>query len=222
VADELIDLTAVLAPEGEASMADEDSALLEGLVGGAAWAYEVLIQRFQQPVFNLVSRLLWDPSEACDVVQEVFLKVFRKIGFFRGDSSLKTWVYRIAVNEAHNHCRWSGRHRGYEVGLEGDEEGRGYRETLPAHGPSPYDYALDQERRRVVEAALAELSPSFRSVVVLRDIEDLSYDEIAAILNLPMGTVKSRILRGREALRRSLEKRLEPGPELRLWPQLVE
>lgn len=222
MADELMSMAAVLDPEVETSRPDQDASLIEGLEEGAAWAYEALIQLYQQPVFNLVSRLLWDPSEACDVVQEVFLKVFRKIDSFRGESSLKTWVYRIAVNEAHNHCRWSGRRRGHEVGLEGDEEGRGYRETLPAHGPSPYDYTLDQERHRMVEAALAELSPSFRSAVVLRDVEDLSYEEIAAILNLPMGTVKSRILRGREALRRLLEKRLEPGPELRLWPQLVE
>jgi RNA polymerase sigma-70 factor (ECF subfamily) len=222
VADELMNVAAVLVPEVDSSRQDEDASLLEGLEEGAAWAYETLIQRYQQPVFNLVSRLLWDPSEACDVVQEVFLKVFRKIDSFRRDSSLKTWVYRIAVNEAHNHCRWSGRHRGHEVGLEGDEECRGYHETLPADGPSPYDYALNQERNRMVEAALAELSPAFRPAVVLRDVEDLSYEEIAAILNLPMGTVKSRILRGREALRRLLEKRLEQGPELRLWPQVVE
>jgi RNA polymerase sigma-70 factor (ECF subfamily) len=222
VADKLIEFAELLPAETESSRAEDDSSLVEGLQQGAEWAYEGLIQRFQQPIFNLVSRLLWDPGDACDVVQEVFLKVFRKIGSFRRESSLRTWVYRIAVNEAHNHCRWSGRHRGHEVGLEGDEEGRGYREALPAHGPSPYDYALDQERRRMVETALAELSPSYRSVVVLRDVEDLSYDEIAAILNLPMGTVKSRILRGREALRRLLEKRLDPGPELQLWPQLVE
>ncbi len=220
MADKLIDLSELLPPE---TGAEEDSSLVDGLQQGAEWAYEGLIERFQQPVYSLVSRLLWDPTDACDVVQDVFLKIFRKIGSFRGESSLKTWVYRIAVNEAHNHCRWSGRHRGHEVGLESeDDNGGACRETLSSAGPSPYDYALDRERHRMVEEALAQLSPAFRSAVVLRDVEDLRYEEIAEILGLPLGTVKSRILRGREALRRQLEKRLEPGPELQFWPQLVE
>jgi RNA polymerase sigma-70 factor (ECF subfamily) len=222
VADELRERGVELAAEASAGREEEEACLSDGLRQGAEWAYEDLIQRFQQPVFNLVSRLLWDPNDVCDVVQEVFLKVFRKIGSFRGDSSLKTWVYRIAVNEAHNHCRWTGRHRGHEVGLEGEEEARSYRDTLPSLGCSPYEFALDRERHRMVEAALADLSPGFRSVVVLRDVEDLSYEEIADIVGLPLGTVKSRILRGREALRRQLEKRLEPAPELHLSPQLVE
>lgn len=100
---------------GEFAASDgEDERLLEGLREGAESAYEALIHRYQQPVYNMVSRMLRDPSEACDVVQEVFLKVFRKVDAFRGQSSLKTWIYRIAVNEAHNHCRWYGRHRRQE------------------------------------------------------------------------------------------------------------
>ena len=220
--EELTSYDSLLEEEAGESSLGGDELLLEGLRAGSDWAYESLLTTFQQPVYNLVSRLLWDSSDACDVVQEVFLKVFRKVRSFRGESSLRTWVYRIAVNEAHNHGRWHGRHRGQEVELESSEDARGYRDTLPAPGDSPYDYALDCERHRLVEAALAELSPSFRSVVVLRDIEDLSYEEIAEVLGLPLGTVKSRILRGREALRRHLEKHLEPGPELHLSPQLVE
>jgi RNA polymerase sigma-70 factor (ECF subfamily) len=199
-----------------------DGRLIEGLRAGDNAAYEALLGRFQEPVFNLVSRLMKDTGEACDVVQEVFLKVFRKIDSFRGDSSLKTWIYRIAVNEAHNHGRWNGRHRRQEVGLEGDEDSRRYCDILAAPGGSPFDYVLDRERHRLVEAALAELSPSFRSVVVLRDVEDLSYEEIAEILDVPLGTVKSRILRGREALRRELEKRMERDPGFHLSPQIVE
>ena len=94
-----------------------DSRLVEGLRQGTEAAYEALIAEYQQPVFNLAVRLLSDSSDASDVVQEVFLKVFRKIGAFRGDSSLKTWIYRIAVNEAYNYQRWFGRHRKQEVGL---------------------------------------------------------------------------------------------------------
>ena len=222
MADELTDFGVRLDEEECAEREQGDSRLAEGLRQGAEWAYEGLIDRFQQPVYNLISRLLWDPNDVCDVVQEVFLKVFRKIGAFRGDSSLKTWVYRIAVNEAHNHCRWSGRHRGHEVGLESEEDARSYRDTLRSSGRSPYEFALERERHRMVEAALASLTPAFRSVVVLRDVEDLSYEEIAEILGLPLGTVKSRILRGREALRRQLEKKLEPAHEFHLSPQLVE
>lgn len=201
---------------------EPDENLVEGLCAGEDAAYEALLERYQQPVFNLVSRLLRDSDDACDVVQEVFLKVFRKIGTFRGDSTLKTWIYRIAVNEAHNHSRWNGRHRRQEVGLEGGEDERGYCDTLSAPGDSPFDYVLDQERHRLVESALADLNPSFRSVIVLRDVEDMSYEEIAEILQIPLGTVKSRILRGREALRMELEKRLEREPGFQLSPQLVE
>jgi RNA polymerase sigma-70 factor, ECF subfamily len=208
-------------PEESLPLEEPDEHLIAGLRAGDEVAYEALLGRFQQPVFNLVSRLLKDTGEACDVVQEVFLKVFRKIDYFRGDSSLKTWIYRIAVNEAHNHGRWNGRHRRQEVGLDGGEDSRGPCDTLSAPGDSPFDYVLDRERHRLMEAALAGLSPSFRSVVVLRDVEDLSYEEIAEILDVPLGTVKSRILRGREALRRELEKRLERDPAFHFSPQIV-
>lgn len=197
--------------------------LVEGLRRGEEKAYEVLITDFQQPVYNLVSRLLSDPADACDVVQEVFLKIFRKIGAFRGDSSLKTWIYRVAVNEAYNYQRWYGRHRRQEVGLENEEEGSlSYYQTVPDPGRSPYDSAADREQHALVEAALNHLNPSFRAAVVLRDIEELSYEEIADVLQVAMGTVKSRILRGREALRKELAGRLEPEPALRWTPQPAE
>ncbi|MGQ9633756.1 MAG: sigma-70 family RNA polymerase sigma factor [Bryobacteraceae bacterium] len=199
-----------------------ETRLVEGLRAGEESAYEALIQQFQQPVYNLVARLLADPAEACDVVQEVFLKVFRKIGSFRGDSSLKTWIYRIAVNEAHNHSRWHGRHHRNQVGLEEAGEARSVSEGLVSPGVSPYEYVLGQEWQHMLEAALAELDPPFRSVLVLRDVEDLSYEEISQILQLPLGTVKSRILRGREALRRSMERLMEAKAVFQLSPQLVE
>ncbi len=200
---------------GDAPEVSADEQLIEGLRTGAEDAYETLISRFQQPVYGIVLRLMADPSEACDVVQEVFVKIFRNINGFRGDSSLKTWIYRIAVNEAHNHRRWFGRHRRQEVGLEGEEgNSRGYQDTLSDPGTSPFDAALSHEQRALIESALAGLGPVFRSAVILRDIEDLSYEEIAAVLQVNLGTVKSRILRGREALRKKLTGRLEPGPAL--------
>ncbi|MGE5646775.1 MAG: RNA polymerase sigma factor [Acidobacteriota bacterium] len=201
----------------------DDAWLVEGLRNGTEAAYEALTNEYQQPVYNLVLRLLNDPTDACDVVQEVFLKVFRKIGAFRGESSLKTWIYRIAVNEAYNYKRWFSRHRKQEVGLETEEEGSmSYHLKLSDPGLSPFDCASGHEQHALVEAALARLNPSFRSAVVLRDIEEMSYEEIAEILQIALGTVKSRILRGRDALRKELAGRLEPQPALHWISQPAE
>ena len=200
----------------------EDHALLASLRAGADEAYETLIGRFQQPVYNLVYRLMNDPADAADVTQEVFLKIFRKICSFKGNSSLKTWIYRIAVNEAYNHRRWFSRHQRHEVVPTREDDTRFYEGTFADQGRSPFDLTLDHETRALVEDALAKMNPNFRAVVVLRDIEDLSYEEIAGVLDISLGTVKSRILRGREALRRILEGRLEPEPSLRWSPQAVE
>ncbi len=219
----MADATFHLGEVGSFEISREDARLLQGLREGAESSYEALIAEYQQPVYNLVSRLLNEPSDASDVVQEVFIKVFRKIGAFRGDSSLKTWIYRIAVNEAYNYKRWFSRHRKQEVGLENDDEGSlSYYQKLSDPGRSPFDSASDHEQHALVEAALARLNSSFRAAVVLRDIEELSYEEIAEILQIALGTVKSRILRGREALRKELAGQLEPEPALRWTPQPAE
>lgn len=201
----------------------EEDALLTGLCHGDEQAYEILIQRYQQPVYNLVCRLANDPSDAADIVQEVFLKVFRNIRSFRHGSSLKTWIYRIAVNEAYNHRRWFSRHRRQEVALSPGEEAPTFTGSFADPGRTPFDQAADHETHALVEAALEKLNPRFRAAVVLRDIEDLSYEEIAAVLELSLGTVKSRILRGREALRKVLEGRLASETSVTWSPQpLVE
>ncbi len=202
---------------------DNESALIYDLRAGDGAAYEKLIDKFEQPVFNLVSRVMDDPADAADVVQEVFLKVFRNIASFRRDSSLKTWIYRIAVNEARNHRRWFSRHRRNEVGLEAEPgETRGYQDWLPDPGQSPYETALTHETHDLIEAALARVNPKFRAALVLREIEGLSYEEISEILDISLGTVKSRILRGREALRKHLADQLE-GSSAPAWsPQLAE
>jgi RNA polymerase sigma-70 factor, ECF subfamily len=191
--------------------------MLAGLRAGEETAYEALIERFEQPSYNIISRLLDDPADAADVVQEVFLKVFRNVAAFRGESSLKTWIYRIAVNEARNQRRWFSRHRRQEVNLEAEEPcellgGRkGYQNFLPDPGRSPFEVTLDHETSTLIEAALAEVNPKFRAALVLREIEGLSYEEIGDILEISLGTVKSRILRGRDALKKRLTGRLEPA-----------
>jgi RNA polymerase sigma-70 factor (ECF subfamily) len=195
-----------------------DLHLVESLRDGSERAYEELLLRFQQPVYALALRLLDDPSEACDVVQEVFLKVFRNVGSFRGQSTLKTWIYRITVNEAHNARRWFFRHRRAEVELDKNpDECRSWKEIIPDHGRSPFDEAFDGEQHLMIEAALKRINPIFREAVALRDISDLAYEEIAEILGVSLGTVKSRILRGREALREELVGSLKSG----LAPRLV-
>src|SRR5436309_1796418 len=191
----------------------EDDELVRRLRAGEEAAYEALLARFQQPVYNLAFRLASNPGDASDVVQEVFLKVFRNVGHFRRQSSLKTWIYRITVNEAHNQRRWFFRHRSREIGLEDSADKN---RLVPDPGRSPFDHAFDREKHMLIEDAFSRINPLFREAVILRDIEDLSYDEIAEVLQISLGTVKSRIMRGREALRQELTGRLQPEPSLRL------
>ncbi|MBV9084873.1 MAG: sigma-70 family RNA polymerase sigma factor [Acidobacteriaceae bacterium] len=190
-------------------LSDEDSRIVRGLRAGIEDAYEELIERYQQPVYGIVYRLLSNQCDAADVVQEVFLKVFRSVGSFREQSSLRTWIYRIAVNEAHNYRRWFSRHCRREVSLDDDTFDEPRWEAALNDGHSPYDEALNSENRHLIEQALTRINPAFRAAVVLRDIENLSYEEIADILQISLGTVKSRILRGREALRRELTERVD-------------
>ena len=193
-------------------ISEEDARILRGLRAGIEGAYEELINRYEQPVYGLVYRLVGNQTDACDVVQEVFLKVFRGVNSFREQSSLRTWIYRIAVNQAHNQRRWWVRHSRHEVSIESD---RGEAERPPEFardpGRSPFEQALDSETRTLIERALTRINPVFRTAVVLRDIQNLSYEEIAEILQVSLGTVKSRILRGREALRKELTHRPDQG-----------
>lgn len=191
-----------------AGISQQDARILRGLRAGIEEAYQELIDRYEQPVYSVVYRLLENPGDASDVVQEVFLKVFRSVNSFREQSSLRTWIYRIALNEAHNHRRWFTRHCRREISIENESgDRRSPLELASDPGRSPFDQALDNENRTLIERALAKINPVFRTAVVLRDIQNLSYEEIADILQVSLGTVKSRILRGREALRRELTQR---------------
>ncbi len=193
----------------QTGVSEEDSRILRGLRAGIEEAYEELIARYEQPVYGLVFRLLGNQPDACDVVQEVFLKVFRGVQSFREQSSLRTWIYRIAVNEAHNHRRWFARHCRREVPLDNERDEGHVLDSATDPGRSPFEQAVDSENRTLIERALTRINPVFRTAVVLRDIQNLTYEEIAEILQVSLGTVKSRILRGREALRRELTQ--QPG-----------
>jgi RNA polymerase sigma-70 factor (ECF subfamily) len=220
-ADYYLNLNSSLTAEQEAVL--EDHRLISSLQAGDEDAYEQLIERFQCPVYNLAYRLLNDQADASDVAQEVFLKIFRNVGSFRGDSSLRTWVYRIAVNESHNRRRWLFRHRRGETGIEEIFEDSETREKpLVDSGESPFDFTVNREAQIMLEEALAAVNPVFRAALVLREIEDMSYEQIAEILEVSIGTVKSRIVRGREALRRNLASRLDPAPSLQLVPRIAK
>jgi RNA polymerase sigma-70 factor, ECF subfamily len=203
----------------EQELALEDQRLLSALQAGDELAYEQLIHRFQTPVYNLAYRLLNDQADASDVLQEVFLKVFRNVNHFRGDSTLRTWLYRIAVNESHNKRRWLFRHRRGETSIEDTFDDCECREKpLVDSGETPFDFTLNREAQLLLEEGLGAINPVFRSVLVLREMEEMSYEEIAGILEVSVGTVKSRIVRGREALRRYLATRLDPAPSMQLFP----
>ena len=192
----------------------EDLQLVAALQAGSDEAFRQLIAQYSGPLYSLLLRSLADPADAADVTQDVFIKVFRSIGGFHGDSSLRTWIYRIAMHEASNSRRWWVRHKKAEVTIDdgvSEDDGElhfSLRDTLADHRESPYDNAHNAQLRTVVESALREVPESFRNVVILREIEGMAYDEIAEILGINMGTVKSRLLRGRAALRTLLGARL--------------
>ena len=185
----------------------EESAIVADLKAGSEDAYSWLIGEFHQPIYSLVYRIVTDPSDAADTTQEVFLKVFRGMKHFHGESSLKTWIYRIAVHEASNRRRWWFRHKAKEMSMEpSDNEGvaSAMRNRLVDEHDSPFDNVMHEEVRVRVEEELRQISEPYRTTVILRDLEEMSYEEIAEITEVSLGTVKSRLTRGREALRRCL------------------
>ena len=192
----------------------EESALVTALQAGSEEAFTQLIAQYSAPLYSLIARSLPNPEDAADITQDVFIKVFRSVRNFHGDCSLRTWMYRIAVHETSNSKRWWSRHKRQEVTIDGDtgnESEDGWfplRESLADTREGPFELARRAELRAVVEGALREVPENFRTVVILREIEGMAYDEIAAILQINMGTVKSRLLRGRAALRILLSQRL--------------
>jgi RNA polymerase sigma-70 factor (ECF subfamily) len=188
----------------------EEAALVADLRAGSEDAFAWLITRYHQPIYSLLARTVRDPSDAADLTQEVFVKIFRGIGSFHGESSLRTWIYRIALHEGLNQRRWWRRHKQQEVTIETEivdcESGEPARlkETLVDPGESPYEMAIHTETRERVEAALHQVPEPFRMTLILRDIEGFVYEEVAEMLGVNLGTVKSRLVRGRACLRQLL------------------
>jgi len=180
-----------------------DVALVERHRCGDLHAFDEVYERFGEMVYNLAVRLAGNREEAADLTQEIFLRIYRHLGSFGGRSTLKTWVFRIAIN----HCRDRlSRHYPAMQSIDDDSDEGGVSIADPGRGPEDLALAADEGRR--VAEGLSRVPPVFREAVVLRDLEGLSYEEIAEVLGVRVGTVRSRIARGREQLRTLLEKGL--------------
>ncbi len=179
----------------------QDQAWVREVANGNERAFRQLVERYRDRIFAFCLRMLSDPSEAEDVAQDVFLTLYRHASTFRGESRLSTWLYRIAKNQTLNRLKYLDRRgRGQRLSLDGLRE-----DVLVDRGQRPDERQAQKELLTLVQGALEHLDEDNRLVVVLRDVEGLSYEEIAQITGLPKGTVKSRIHRGRQALAARLE-----------------
>jgi RNA polymerase sigma-70 factor (ECF subfamily) len=194
--------------EADSLEAGCEAQLIERLRQRDLGAFEELVFRFERPIYRLCYRLLGDAEEARDATQETFLKIYRGLKGFRGESGLKTWIYRIAINQAMNQERWwRRRHRDETLSLNlsrADSE-QTLGDLIEGNSASPEEVAIANERERHLMRALGEMKAEYRAALILREIEELSYEEIAESLGISIGTVKSRIARGREELRRRLK-----------------
>ena len=186
--------------------------LIARLVARDERAFNELVRAYERRIFALVLRMIGNRAEAEDLAQEVFVQVFKAIGSFRGDSKLSTWIYRIAVNLCKNRTKYLRvRHAGEEEELEAVAErvplGEARRANV-GHVERPDEMIAGKQVEQIVQRAILQLEPDFRECLVLRDVEELSYEEIGEITGLPPGTVKSRIHRARAMLREIVEREL--------------
>ena len=184
---------------------DNDQQLVQRVQKGDKTAFDLLVRKYQHRVLKLVGRFVSDQAEAQDVAQEAFLKAYRALPAFRGDSAFYTWLYRIAINTAKN-TLVSNRRRPVDFDLDLQDPEQHDRQALLKDVDTPEGVLLTDEIRGVVERALEQLPEDLRTAIVLRELEGLSYEEIAEAMDCPVGTVRSRIFRAREAI----DKKLKP------------
>jgi RNA polymerase sigma-70 factor (ECF subfamily) len=184
---------------------DNDQQLVQRVQKGDKAAFDLLVLKYQHRVLKLVSRFVSDAADAQDIAQEAFLKAYRALPSFRGDSAFYTWLYRIAINTAKN-ALVSNRRRPVDFNLDLQDPEQYDRHAKLKEVDTPEGVLLTEEIRQVVERAMQQLPDDLRTAIVLREIEGLSYEEIAEAMDCPVGTVRSRIFRAREAI----DKRLQP------------
>jgi RNA polymerase sigma-70 factor (ECF subfamily) len=185
-----------------------ESEFIERLKRGEAAAFEELVSERSGEIYGLLFRMTENSEEARDLTQETFLRAFQNISRFRGDADLKTWIYRIAINQARNRWRWwRRRRRDATVSLDAaqGESGQTLVATLAESSQNPEQQTLARERELALRSALQRMGRAYQETVILRDIEGFTYEEIATTLGINIGTVKSRLARGRQELRRCLE-----------------
>src|SRR5215471_9414357 len=192
---------------GHSALSAEEALFVMRLQANEDAAYDELVRTYSASIFHVAYRMLGDSAEASDIVQEIFLKVFRNIGGFKGEAALKTWIFKIAFSEILNRLRWwKRRYRFATVSLDDQPNGTGsaHAHCLASSGPSPEQALQSKEQETAIQQALRRLSSEHRSIIVLRDIEGFSYNEIADVLGVSVGTVKSRLARARADLKKSL------------------
>ena len=189
------------------AFAVSDSEFVDRLRSGDSEAFDTLITRYSGDIYSLLYRMTEDPEEARDLTQETFLSALKGIKSFRGEAELKTWLFRIALNHSRNRFRWWKRRKRNETVSLDKPIGEGtatVSDTIADDGESPEQAVLREERRTRLMTALTALPEIFRETIVLCDIEGLGYEETARTLNINIGTIKSRLARGRELLRKRL------------------
>jgi RNA polymerase sigma-70 factor (ECF subfamily) len=184
---------------------ENDQQLVQRVQAGDQSAFNLLVLKYQHRVLKLIGRFVSDQSEAQDVAQEAFLKAYRALGSFRGESAFYTWLYRIAINTAKN-ALVSQRRRPVDFDLDLQDPDQYERQAKLKEADTPEGVLLTDEIRAVVEEAMEQLPEDLRTAIVLRELEGLSYEEIAEAMDCPVGTVRSRIFRAREAI----DKKLKP------------
>ena len=192
---------------------DTDQQLVQRAQRGDLRAFDLLVLKYQGRIAALISRYVSDAGEVEDVTQEAFIKAYRALRKFRGDSAFYTWLYRIAANAAKNHLVAKGRRPGADATIEDAE---GYDEGgLLSESASPEALAMGKELAEVVESALNELPDELKAALILREFDGLSYDDIADVLGCPVGTVRSRIFRAREAIDQRVKGQISGGAGFR-------
>src|SRR5689334_2340095 len=181
----------------------EDSKLIEAVKRGDQHAFDVLVSRYQNRIQKIVRRFIRDPNEGLDVTQEVFIKAYRALKNFRGDSSFYTWLYRITVNTAKNYLVSQGR-RLPDIDLNQEDKERFLSRNIPKETGSPEGLLMRDEIEHALYETIEHLPKDLRTAIMLRELDGLSYDEIAKVMDCPVGTVRSRIFRARAAIDRSV------------------
>jgi RNA polymerase sigma-70 factor (ECF subfamily) len=181
-----------------------DSELVTSAVAGREEGFEELVRRYQRPISAYVYRMVGDYDAALDLTQEVFIKVYGSLLRYKPEYKFSTWIYKIAHNSAVDHLR---RHSTREQSLMKDFEGEQREISIESHRPSPEQESEREERRAEIEAVVRQLPSTYRELIVLRHSHDMSYDEIAEVTGLPLGTVKNRLFRARDAMRQEFTAR---------------